>query len=142
MASYISVPRDLSKVKTKVFMNLTKRQILCFGAGALIGVPVFFLLKSSGNLSLAALGMMAVMLPLFFLAMYEKDGQPLEVVAKHFYEAKFKRPKTRPYKTKNYYALLVQQMCIRDRSVTVPGLFASLVTVGESGKTLFELVIF
>ncbi len=101
MASYISVPRDLSKVKTKVFMNLTKRQILCFGAGALIGVPVFFLLKSSGNLSLAALGMMAVMLPLFFLAMYEKDGQPLEVVAKkHFYEAKFKRPKTRPYKTK------------------------------------------
>ena len=67
------------------------------------------LLKSSGNLSLAALGMMAVMLPLFFLAMYEKDGQPLEVVAKHFYEAKFKRPKTRPYKTKNYYALLVQQ---------------------------------
>lgn len=93
MASYISVPRDLSKVKTKVFMNLTKRQILCFGAGALIGVPVFFLLKSSGNLSLAALGMMAVMLPLFFLAMYEKDGQPLEVVAKHFYEAKFKRPK-------------------------------------------------
>lgn len=109
MASHISVPRDLSKVKTKVFMNLTKRQILCFGAGALIGVPVFFLLKSSGNLSLAALGMMAVMLPLFFLAMYEKDGQPLEVVAKHFYEAKFKRPKTRPYKTKNYYALLVQQ---------------------------------
>lgn len=93
MASYISVPRDLSKVKTKVFMNLTKRQILCFGAGALIGVPVFFLLKSSGNLSLAALGMMAVMLPLFFLAMYEKDGQPLEVVAKHFYEAEFKRPK-------------------------------------------------
>ena len=78
MASYISVPRDLSKVKTKVFMNLTKRQILCFGAGALIGVPVFFLLKSSGNLSLAALGMMAVMLPIFFLAMYEKDGQPLK----------------------------------------------------------------
>lgn len=109
MASYISVPRDLSKVKTKVFMNLTKRQILCFGAGALIGVPVFFLLKSSGNLSLAALGMMAVMLPLFFLAMYEKDGQPLEVVAKHFYEAKIKRPKIRPYQTNNYYALLEKQ---------------------------------
>ena len=72
MASYISVPRDLSKVKTKVFMNLTKRQILCFGAGALIGVPVFFLLKSSGNLSLAALGMMAVMLPLFFLPCMRK----------------------------------------------------------------------
>lgn len=109
MASYISVPRDLSRVKTKVFMSLTRRQILCFGAGALIGVPVFFLLKSSGNLSLAALGMMAGMLPLFFLAMYEKDGQPLEVAAKHFYDARFKRPKVRPYKTNNYYALLERQ---------------------------------
>lgn len=42
MASYISVPRDLSKVKTKVFMNLTKRQILCFGAGALIAFRFSF----------------------------------------------------------------------------------------------------
>ena len=109
MAMYISVPRDLSKVKTKVFMNLTKRQLLCFGAAALIGVPVFFLLKASGNLSLAAMGMMIVMLPLFFLAMYEKDGQPLEVVVKHFIDAKFRRPKVRIYKTQNYYALLEKQ---------------------------------
>lgn len=109
MAMYISVPRDLSKVKTKVFMNLTKRQLLCFGAAALIGVPVFFLLKASGNMSLAAMGMMIVMLPLFFLAMYEKDGQPLEVVAKHFIDAKFRRPKVRIYQTQNYYALLEKQ---------------------------------
>lgn len=109
MASYISVPRDLSKVKTKVFMNLTKRQLLCFGAGALIGVPVFFLLKGTGNLSFAAMGMMVVMLPLFFLAMYEKDGQPLEVVAKHFFDARFKRPKVRVYQTQNYYSLLQKQ---------------------------------
>ena len=109
MAMYISVPRDLSKVKTKVFMNLTKRQLLCFGAAAVIGIPVFFLLKASGNLSLAAMGMMIVMLPLFFLAMYEKDGQPLEVVAKHFYESRFKRPKVRPYKTNNYYAAVMRQ---------------------------------
>ena len=57
MAAFISVPRDLSKVKTKVFMNLTKRQLLCFGAGALIGVPLFFVLKSTGNISFAAMGM-------------------------------------------------------------------------------------
>ena len=109
MAAYISVPRDLTKVKSKVAFNLTKRQLVCFGTAALIGVPLFFVLRDSGGNTAATLGMMAVMLPLFFLAMYEKDGQPLEVVAKHFYEAKFKRPKTRPYKTKNYYALLVQQ---------------------------------
>ena len=61
----------------------------------------FFLLKAAGNVSLAALGMILVMLPLFFLAMYEKDGQPLEVVAKHFIQAKFLRPKVRPYQTDN-----------------------------------------
>ncbi len=72
MAAYIPVPRDLTRVKTKVFFNLTKRQLLCFGAAALIGVPIFFLVKATGNVSLAALSMMIVMLPLFFLAMYEK----------------------------------------------------------------------
>mgnify|MGYP000159388913 FL=1 len=108
MAAYIPVPRDLSRVKTKVFMNLTKRQILCFGAAALIGVPLFFVLKSTGNVSFAAMGMIIVMLPLFFLAMYEKDGQPMEVVAKHFWKAKFKRPKIRPYQTDNYYAALIR----------------------------------
>ena len=78
MAAYISVPRDLTKVKSKVAFNLTKRQLLCFGTAALIGVPLFFLLRDSGGNSAATLGMMAVMLPAFFLGMYEKNGQPLE----------------------------------------------------------------
>ena len=119
MASYISVPRDLSKVKTKVFMNLTKRQILCFGAGALIGVPVFFLLKSSGNLSLAALGMMAVMLPLFFLAMYEKDGLPLEKVLKNMITVKFIRPPVRKYEVENLYEK--KRVVTKTRGGTVRG---------------------
>ncbi|MGN0313803.1 MAG: PrgI family protein [Fusicatenibacter sp.] len=109
MAAYIPVPRDLTRVKSKVFFNLTKRQLICFSAAALIGVPSFFLLKSTGNVSLASLGMIIIMLPMFFLAMYEKDGQPLEVVAKHFIQTKFIRPKIRPYKTDNYYAVLERQ---------------------------------
>lgn len=109
MAAYISVPRDLTRVKSKVLFNLTKRQLLCFGAGALVGVPAFFLFKQSGNVSLAAIGMMMVMLPMFFLGMYEKHGQPLEVIAKQFIEAKFIRPKVRPYQTDNYYAILMRQ---------------------------------
>ena len=109
MAAYIPVPRDLTRVKTKVFFNLTKRQLICFGSAALIGVPIFFLVKGTGNVSLAALTMMIVMLPLFFLAMYEKDGQPLEVIARHFIQSKFTRPKVRPYQTNNYYDALVRQ---------------------------------
>ena len=109
MAAYIPVPRDLTRVKSKVFFNLTKRQLICFGMAALIGVPFFFLLKSYGNVSLAALGMIIIMLPLFFLTMYEKDGQPLEVIANHFIQAKFVRPKIRPYQTDNFYDVLLRQ---------------------------------
>lgn len=106
MANYISAPRDFSKVKSKVFFNLTKRQLICFSLGAMIGVPAFFLIKRLGNITVAMLGMMLSMMPLFFLAMYEKNGQPLEVYLEHFIEATFERPKKRPYKNKNYYALL------------------------------------
>ena len=109
MAAYISVPRDLTRVKSKVAFNLTKRQLLCFGSAALIGLPTFFLLRKLGSVSLAAMGMMITMLPLFFLAMYEKDGQPLEVIAGHFIETKFIRPKVRPYRTDNYYAVLMRK---------------------------------
>ena len=63
MAAYISVPRDLTKVKSKIAFNLTKRQLICFGSAALIGVPLFFLLRESGGNTAATLGMMAVMLP-------------------------------------------------------------------------------
>ena len=109
MAAYIPVPRDLTRVKTKAFFNLTKRQLVCFGTAALIGVPLFFWIKSFGNVSLATMVMIIVMLPLFFLAMYEKDGQPLEVIAGHFIKAKFIRPKVRPLQTDNYYDVLMRQ---------------------------------
>ena len=105
-ASYVSVPRDLTKVKSKVMFNLTKRQIVCFGAAALLGIPTFFLVKHFASISAAALCMMTVMMPLFFLAMYEKNGRHLEVILGHFIEATFVRPKARPYKTNNYYAAL------------------------------------
>ena len=109
MASYIPVPRDLTKVKSKVAFNLTKRQLICFCIAAAIGVPTFFLLKKIGNSTFAAMGMMIVMMPLFFFAMYEKNGQPLEVFLHHFIQATFIRPKIRPYKTDNYYAALMRQ---------------------------------
>lgn len=61
--AYVPVPKDLTKVKTKVAFNLTKRQLVCFGSGALIGVPLFFLLRGPAGNSAAALCMMLVMLP-------------------------------------------------------------------------------
>ena len=107
--AYVPVPKDLTKVKTKVAFNLTKRQILCFTAALILGLPVFFLLKGSAGTSLAAFFMILIMLPFFLFAMYEKHGQPLEVILKHIVQTKFIRKKERPYRTRNYYALLIRQ---------------------------------
>ena len=107
--AYVPVPKDLSKVKTKVAFNLTKRQIVCFAAALLIGLPLFFLLKGSAGTNLAAMAMIVVMLPCFLLAMYEKHGQPLEVVVRNVIQTKFTRPKERPYRTENLYAVLEKQ---------------------------------
>ena len=113
-ASYISVPRDLTKVKNKVMFNLTKRQLICFSLAALVGVPSFFLLKLIGSTSMAAMGMMVLMMPFFFLAMYEKHGLPLEVFLGHFIRANFIRPKVRLYKTDNYYSALIRQAQVEE----------------------------
>jgi hypothetical protein len=107
--AYVPVPKDLAAVKTKVMFNLTKRQLICFGSGAAIGVPLFFLLKSQIAVSGAAICMVLVMLPFFLLAMYEKNGQPLEKILRNIIEVSFIRPKQRPYQTRNFYDLLQRQ---------------------------------
>lgn len=107
--AYVPVPKDLSNVKTKVMFNLTKRQLICFSLALLVGLPLFFLLKDRTNTSAATLIMIFAMMPFFMLAMYEKHGQPLEVIAKHYLAVRFLNPKQRPYKTNNFYAVIMRQ---------------------------------
>lgn len=107
--AYVTVPKDLTKIKSKVLFGLTKRQLACFSPAVLIGVPLFFLLKGSIGNSAAAFCMILVMLPFFLLGMYERNGEPLEVIAKHFIRTKFLFPKERPYQTNNFYAALMRQ---------------------------------
>lgn len=107
--AYVPVPKDLNAVKTKVMFNLTKRQLICFDSGAAVGVPLFFLLKDSLATSAAAICMIITMLPFFLLAMYEKNGQPLEKIIRNIVQVCFIRPKQRPYETNNFYAVLERQ---------------------------------
>lgn len=107
--AYVTVPKDLTKIKSKVLFGLTKRQLLCFSPAVLIGVPLFFLLKEGVGTSTAAFVMILVMLPFFLLAMYEQNGQTLEVTLGHFVRTKFLLPKERPYQTNNFYTLLSRQ---------------------------------
>jgi hypothetical protein len=107
--AYVSIPKDLTRIKTKFLFGLTKRQVLCFGAGAGIGVPLFFLTKLFLPVSMAAFMMVIIMLPCFLLAMYEKNGQPLEKVAKQIITTRFTCPKKRIYQTDNLYAAAERQ---------------------------------
>ena len=107
--AYVPVPKDLTKVKTKVMFNLTKRQLICFGGGALIGAPLFFLLLRPLGSSTAAMCLILVMLHFFRLGVYEKNGQPMEKVVGSIVRTIFLRPRQRPYRTNNFYAVLERQ---------------------------------
>lgn len=110
--AYVTIPKDLTKVKSKVLFGLTRRQLICFGAAVLVGVPLFFLLRNTVDSSTATLCMILVMLPFFLLAMYERHGQPLEVVIEQMVQAIFVRPKERPYQTNNFYAAIERQISV------------------------------
>lgn len=107
--AYVPVPKDLSTVKTKVMFNLTKRQLICFGSGAAVAVPLFFLCKTFMSTTVAAILMILTLLPFMLMAMYEKNGQPLEKIVRNIVQVCFLRPKQRPYKTNNFYTVLERQ---------------------------------
>lgn len=107
--AFVNVPKDLSVVKSKLALNMTKRQLICFGVAAAIGIPVYIYTRGAIGNSGAVLLMMGLMLPLFFLAMYEKDGQPAEVILRNIIRVKFLWPGKRPYKTENFYEILDEE---------------------------------
>jgi len=108
--AFVNVPKDLSKVKTKIAFNLTKRQLICFGVAVTAGLPVYFLTRGVIGNTAAVLVMMAIMLPLFFIAMYEKDGQPAEKVLRNYIRSTFYWPGVRPFKTENFYHVLEKEV--------------------------------
>ena len=107
--AYVTVPKDFTKVKSKVVFGLTKRQLLCFGGALLVGIPLFLLIRGRVPTSAAALLMVFAMLPGFLMALYERHGQPLEVVVWQIVQCCFLMPKERPYQTNNAYTALVRQ---------------------------------
>ena len=95
--AYVPIPKDLTKVRQKLILNLTKRQVICFSGGALIGVPLFFLTKNALPGSMATFLMIFAMMPFFAFGLYEKI------------ESRYLRPRRRIYQTQNIYALLEKQ---------------------------------
>ena len=109
MAISVAVPKNLSGIKTKVAMNLTKRQLICFGGAAAVGIPFYLFTKGVLGTQASALIMVALMLPFFFLAMYEKDGFPAEKILYFMVRQKLLTPGIRPYKSENLYKQLEER---------------------------------
>ena len=105
----VSIPKDFTQVQSKVFLNLTKRQILCFLPAVLIGVPLFFATKGTLGNSAATFLMMLVMLPFFLAAFYKHNEEPLEKYLWHLIRTKYLRKKVRLYETNNIYSALEEQ---------------------------------
>ena len=101
---YVNVPNDLSKIKTKLAFNLTKRQLVCFGIAAAVGIPSYLLARSTIGNTGAMFLMMAVALPAFL---------PFEKVVRNVLRARFLRPGVRPYQTENIYAPFTQRGAVR-----------------------------
>ena len=126
---FVPVPKDLTKVKTKVAFNLTKRQLVTFGLGGLVGIPAYLLTRGSIGNESAALLMIGLMLPFFAFGIYEKDGQPLEKVLKNLISVSFLRPPGRPYRTNNGYAALMRQADLDKEAEQIENK-----TAGKAGK--------
>lgn len=102
--AYVPVPKDLNKIKTKLALNLTKRQLICFSLAAAVGIPSYLSSRGTIGNSPALFLMIGLMLPFFFFAMFERDGLPFEKILRNYIRARFLWPQVRPYKTENFYA--------------------------------------
>lgn len=63
MAIAVDVAKDPKAIKSKFIGNFTKRQVICFGAAAVVGVPFYLLTRKVIGTDVAALMMVAVMAP-------------------------------------------------------------------------------
>lgn len=112
--AYVPIPMDLNKVKTKVALNLTKRQLICFSLAGVTSIPVYFLTKDVIGTSLAAALLTVIALPMFLFGVYEKDGRPLEKILKDIFDHKFKYSGIRPYETRNFYGKVNKEIYERE----------------------------
>ena len=106
--AYVNVPKDLTKVKTKVALNLTKRQLIGFTIAGLIGFPVYLMVKKVLPDGLSMLIMIGVSFPIIFATLYEKDGIYFEKYLKYIIDKK-RQTSIRIYKTECIYDIKKQR---------------------------------
>ncbi|KAA9237652.1 MULTISPECIES: PrgI family protein [Aerococcus] len=104
--AFVPVPKDLTKVQTKLVFNLTGRQLVCFSGALLVGAPTYWFTRNALGDTFSMVLMMIVASPFIFFAFFKRDGLSGEKYLKQMYEFKYKKPLIRVYKNTNYYRLI------------------------------------
>lgn len=107
--AYVNMTKDFSEVKKVIpGIGITKRQLFGFLAGALVGLPVFFLMKGPLELDTTSsvIGLACAAAPVMILISLKKDGMYMEKHVRFWYETHFIRNTDRPYMTNNLYDLM------------------------------------
>ena len=118
--AYIKVPSDLSKIKNKVAIGMSARQLMCIGAGLAVAIPLTLISRSVMDLenNMALVILMVSLAPFAAFAFFERDGLNLE----HFIRYRLRKmifyPRRRIYKQENRYEFMIWlQKHIKERKV-------------------------
>ncbi len=122
---------DFMEVKKTVLLNLTKRQLVCFGVAAILGLPAYWYSKSIVGTQLASIILILISAPPIFLAIYHKNGMPAEKYLFYVIRQKFLLPKVRPYQSDSIYSRLERENVLRKEMYAIE---RSIAKKGRSKK--------
>lgn len=107
---YVKVPRNIKSVKPKFIGPLNKRQTYTMALGIGLGVVGYYFTKPMVGASNAIFVLIAIMLPIVFCGLFEKDGRYVEDILKDIINTKFIRPGIRVFKAQNMYGYMHQKI--------------------------------
>ena len=88
--------------------------LLLIALAALVAVPIYFLTRRSLGTDIALMLLIVTALPFFFLALYEKNGQPPEKLLRNYLRVRVFTRRERPYQTQNRFAALERQTYLQE----------------------------
>ena len=109
----VPIPTELKEIKSKLFMGLTKRQLIGFGLTGTVVIPSFLLLKGI-DINLAMYGAFFLGAPIIFATIYTKDKLHIEKWFKYWLETIILFKEKRRYRlTKENREIAIQRGLIK-----------------------------
>ncbi len=130
--AYVDVPQDLSRLKKKAVAGLTQRQLIFLLTSGTLGLLFYWQVHKYLSVDISLMLMFIVLIPIFFIGIYTKDGRYMEEYLRDVISVKFKRPGIRPYETENHIAYLAE--CVYREEVLEIGISKKKFAGKTAGK--------